>query len=38
MRMGTYDDKSRDYDRRADQALVAFYNLAKAGSGTFQVQ
>ncbi|MFH9967825.1 hypothetical protein ACH4PR_41810 [Streptomyces mirabilis] len=31
--MGTYDDKSRDYDRRAGQALVAFYNLAKAGGG-----
>lgn len=31
--MGNYDDKSRDYDRRAGQALVAFYNLAKAGGG-----
>ncbi|MER6231562.1 hypothetical protein ABT169_20780 [Streptomyces sp. NPDC001616] len=31
--MGTYDDKSRDYDRRAGQALVAFYNLAAAGGG-----
>ncbi|MFF3166753.1 hypothetical protein [Streptomyces sp. NPDC003273] len=31
--MGTYDDKSRDYDRRAGQALVNFYNLAKAGGG-----
>ncbi|MEU1091462.1 hypothetical protein ACFYPN_31980 [Streptomyces sp. NPDC005576] len=31
--MGTYDDKSRDYDWRAGQALVAFYNLAAAGGG-----
>ncbi|MEV5658267.1 hypothetical protein [Streptomyces sp. NPDC052291] len=31
--MEIYDDKSRDYDRRAGQALVAFYNLAKAGGG-----
>ncbi|MEV8435074.1 hypothetical protein [Streptomyces chartreusis] len=31
--MDPYDDKSRDYDRRAGQALVNFYNLAKAGGG-----
>ncbi|WP_328492498.1 hypothetical protein OHS59_06890 [Streptomyces sp. NBC_00414] len=31
--MGTYDDKSRDYDRRAGQALVAFYKLVEAGGG-----
>lgn len=31
--MATYDDKSRDYDRRAGQALVAFYNMLKDGDG-----